>query len=85
MAKAVEAPIFHVNGEDVAAACWAIALALEYRNKFGRDAVLDLYCYRKYGHNEGDDPVLPSQLFTLNLKTRNLLRESLGQNLYLRE
>ncbi|MCB0353233.1 MAG: 2-oxoglutarate dehydrogenase E1 component [Bdellovibrionales bacterium] len=56
MAKAVQTPIFHVNGEDVEAACWAIRIALEFRNRYGRDVVIDLYGYRKYGHNEGDDP-----------------------------
>ena len=52
----VNAPIFHVNGEDIEACCRAIELALEYRNTFQKDVVLDFYCYRKYGHNEGDDP-----------------------------
>jgi len=55
-AKAVQAPIFHVNGDDVEAACWAMRLALEYRTVFHHDAVVDLYCYRRYGHNEADDP-----------------------------
>lgn len=56
MAKAVQAPIFHVNGEDVEACLWTVQTALEFRQRFGRDVVVDLYCYRKYGHNEGDDP-----------------------------
>jgi 2-oxoglutarate dehydrogenase E1 component len=56
MAKAVQAPIFHVNCEDVEGACWVMRNALEFRNEFNRDVVIDLYCYRKYGHNEGDDP-----------------------------
>lgn len=56
LAKAVQAPILHVNGEDVEAACWAVAFALDFRMRYGRDVVLDIYCYRKHGHNEGDDP-----------------------------
>lgn len=56
MAKAFDVPVFHVNGEDVEACCWVTALALEFRQTFGRDVIIDLYSYRKYGHNEGDDP-----------------------------
>ncbi len=56
MAKGIEAPVYHVNGEDVEAACWAVKNAVEFRNRFNRDVIIDLYCYRKYGHNEGDDP-----------------------------
>ncbi len=56
LAKGIYAPIFHVNAEDVEACCWVAELAIEYRQTFGRDVVIDLLCYRKYGHNEGDDP-----------------------------
>ena len=56
MVKAVEAPVFHVNAEDVDAVCWAMRTALKFRQRYRRDVVVDLYCYRKYGHNEGDDP-----------------------------
>lgn len=51
-----EVPVFHVNAEDVDAACWVAALAADYRAQFHKDVVIDLYCWRKYGHNEGDDP-----------------------------
>jgi len=70
MAKAVEAPVFHVNSEDVEAACWSISLALEYRNRFKRDVVLDLYCYRKYGHNEGDDPSFTQPVIYTEIKDK---------------
>jgi len=56
LAKMILAPIFHINGDEPEAAVHAIKLALEYRQKFGKDVVLDLICYRKHGHNEGDEP-----------------------------
>ena len=52
----VEAPVFHVNGDDPEAVVFAARVATEYRQKFGKDVVLDIICYRRYGHNEGDDP-----------------------------
>lgn len=58
VAKFVDAPIFHVNGDDPEALLFAGALALEYRTRFQCDVVLDLICYRKHGHNEADEPAI---------------------------
>jgi len=56
IARALRAPVFHVNGEDPEAVVWAVQLAVEYRQTFQEDVLIDLYCYRKYGHNETDEP-----------------------------
>jgi 2-oxoglutarate dehydrogenase E1 component len=56
IARVLRAPVFHVNGEDPEAVVWAVQLAVAYRQTFRQDVLIDLYCYRKYGHNEGDEP-----------------------------
>ena len=56
VAKMIEVPIFHVNGDDPLAVKFVTELSLDFRQEFGRDAVIDMYCYRRYGHNEGDEP-----------------------------
>jgi 2-oxoglutarate dehydrogenase E1 component len=56
IAKMIEVPIFHVNGDDPLAIFFVSQLAIDFRQEFGRDIVIDMYCYRRYGHNEGDEP-----------------------------
>jgi len=56
IAKMIEAPIFHVNGDDPLAVQFVSQMAFEFRQEFGQDVVIDMYCYRRYGHNEGDEP-----------------------------
>ena len=56
IAKMIEVPIFHLNSDDPLACMQVSKLALDFRQEFGRDIVIDMYCYRRYGHNEGDEP-----------------------------
>ncbi len=56
IAKMAEAPIFHVNGDDVEAVVHVCRIAVEFRQRFRKDVVVDMWCYRRFGHNEGDDP-----------------------------
>src|SRR6266576_3602507 len=56
IAKMIEAPIFHVNGDDPLAVKFVSDMSFDFRQQFGRDVVIDMYCYRRYGHNEGDEP-----------------------------
>jgi 2-oxoglutarate dehydrogenase E1 component len=80
-AKAVQAPIFHVNGEDVDAVLWLSRLALEFRQEFKRDIVIDMYCYRKYGHNEGDDPSFTQPLTYSEVSVKKSVMNLYGEKL----
>ncbi|WP_135506626.1 2-oxoglutarate dehydrogenase E1 component [Roseovarius aestuariivivens] len=86
IALMVEAPIFHVNGDDPEAVVHAAKVATEFRQKFHKDVVIDIICYRRFGHNEGDEPMftnpimykkIKSQKTTLALYTERLVKDGL--------
>ena len=75
VAKMVQAPILHVNGDDPEA-CWRVVkLAFAYRREFNRDIVIDLVCYRRYGHNEGDEPAFTQPLMYAKIDERRSVRK----------
>jgi 2-oxoglutarate dehydrogenase E1 component len=86
IALMVEAPIFHVNGDDPEAVVHAARVAIEFRQKFQKDVVIDIFCYRRFGHNEGDEPMftnpvmyktIKKQKTTLSLYTERLVKDGL--------
>ena len=83
VAKMVQAPIFHVNGDDPEAAVRVMRLAFEFRNRFKKDVVVDLFCYRRYGHNEADEPAFTQprmyELIDEHLPVRALYTQQLVQ------
>ena len=69
VAKLVEAPIFHVNGDDPEAVVFCAKVATEYRQKFHKPVVIDMFCYRRFGHNEGDEPAFTQPLMYRNIRS----------------
>ena len=89
VAKMVQAPIFHVNGDDAESVVYCARIATEYRQKFKRDVVIDIICYRRFGHNEGDEPSftqplmykkIKAQATTLTIYGNQLIQEGVLRN-----
>ena len=81
LAKMLDSPIFHVNGDDPEAVWHVARLAIEWRQKFGTDAFIDLVCYRKHGHNEGDEPSFTQPLLYKKIRAHTSTRELYGEAL----
>ena len=84
VAKLAQAPIFHVNGDDPEAVVHCAKVATEYRQKFNRDVVIDMVCYRRFGHNEGDEPSFTQPLMYKKIKshptTLNIYSETIAND-----
>jgi 2-oxoglutarate dehydrogenase E1 component len=83
VAKMIEVPIFHVNGEDPEAVVYVAELALDFRQTFGKDVVIDMLCYRRHGHNEGDEPAFTQPIMCGKIKDRISIRELYTEQLVL--
>lgn len=81
LAKMILAPVFHVNGDDPEACAHAINMSLDYRQKFGKDVVIDLICYRKHGHNEGDEPAFTQPSLYKEINAHDAVREVYSREL----
>jgi len=81
IAKMVDAPIIHANGDDPEAVVYAARIASEFRLKFNRDVVVDLICYRRFGHNEGDEPSFTQPLMYKKIRSHPSTTEVYGKKL----
>ncbi|WP_262028505.1 2-oxoglutarate dehydrogenase E1 component [Microvirga sp. Mcv34] len=81
VAKMVEAPIFHVNGDDPEAVVFAAKVAAEYRQRFQKPVVIDMFCYRRFGHNEGDEPAFTQPLMYRKIRSHPAIVELYSKKL----
>jgi 2-oxoglutarate dehydrogenase E1 component len=81
VAKTVQAPIFHVNGDDPEACVRAARLAFEFRREFGKDVVIDMWCYRRWGHNEADEPSFTQPLMYRQIDEQRSVRKRYTERL----
>ena len=81
VAKMVDAPIFHVNGDDPEAVVHVARIAIEFRQEFGVDVVIDMFCYRRFGHNEGDEPMFTQPLMYSKIATQKSTRKLYAEQL----
>ncbi len=81
VAKGIQAPILHVNGDDPEAVTFCCKLATEFRQTFGRDVVIDMWCYRRFGHNEGDEPSFTQPLMYAAIRNHPPISQIYGQRL----
>jgi 2-oxoglutarate dehydrogenase E1 component len=81
VAKMLQIPIFHVNGEDPEAVAHCIRLAMRFRRKFQKDVVIDMWCYRRHGHNESDDPSFTQPVMYSAIRKRKSVRDAYLDNL----
>jgi 2-oxoglutarate dehydrogenase E1 component len=81
VARMLQIPVFHVNGEDLEAIAQAVLLAVDFRQRFHRDAVIDLWCYRKYGHNEGDEPTFTQPVMYKAIAAKKSVRQTFAEAL----